>query len=43
MKSKKLLKEEFSNKELDAIRDIIRSELAEIFFDLYRKRNVWKS
>jgi len=43
MSDKKLIKEEFTNKELEAIRNIIRSEMAEVFFDLYRKRSVWKS
>ena len=30
-----------SQEDLKAIRDIIRSEIAELFFDLYRKRAVW--
>ncbi len=38
-KSKKILKEDISEKE---VRDIIRSEIAKVFFDLYRKRQSWK-
>lgn len=38
-KNKKILKEEISEKE---VRDIIRSEIARVFFDLYRKRQSWK-
>ena len=38
-KNKKILKEEISENE---VRDIIRSEIARVFFDLYRKRQSWK-
>ena len=38
---RKLIKEKMSQEDLKAIRDIIRSEIAELFFDLYRKRAVW--
>ena len=38
-KNKKILKEEISEKD---VRDIIRSEIARVFFDLYRKRQSWK-
>ena len=38
---KKILKEELSNKDLDNIRLLIRYEVAQIMFDLYRKRKVW--
>jgi hypothetical protein len=37
-KSKKILKEQLDEK---AVRDIIRKELARVFFDLYRKRQSW--
>ena len=39
-KNKKILKEEISEKE---VRDIIRSEIARVFFDLYRKRSAWEN
>ena len=38
---KKILKEELSNKDLENIRLFIRYEVAQIMFDLYRKRKVW--
>ena len=38
-KSKQLITEEMSE---DQVRKIIRTELARIFFDLYRKRSVWE-
>ena len=42
MKNKKvILKEKLEKEELVKIRKIIRSEIAELFFDLYRKRTVW--
>ena len=37
----KVLKEELSNKDLEDIRLLIRYEVAQIMFDLYRKRKVW--
>jgi hypothetical protein len=40
--SKKVLKEELSNKDLEDIRILIRYEVARIMFDLYRKRKVWE-
>ena len=40
-KNKKIIKEELDSKDLARIRKIIRSEIAELFFDLYRKRTVW--
>jgi len=39
--NKKILKEELSNKDLENIRLLIRYEVAQIMFDLYRKRKVW--
>ena len=39
--SKKVLKEELSNKDLEDIRLLIRYEVAQIMFDLYKKRKVW--
>ena len=35
------LKEELSNKDLENIRLLIRYEVAQIMFDLYKKRKVW--
>ena len=37
-KSKKILKEELSNEDLDNIRLLIGYEVAQIMFDLYKKR-----
>jgi hypothetical protein len=39
--NKKVLKEELSNKDLEDIRLLIRYEVAQIMFDLYKKRKVW--
>ena len=42
MKKKKvILKEKLEKEDLVKIRKIIRSEITELFFDLYRKRTVW--
>jgi hypothetical protein len=38
---KKILKEELTNKDLENIRLLIRYEVAQIMFDLYKKRKVW--
>tara|TARA_B100000780_G_C20946155_1_gene377410 strand:+ start:197 stop:331 length:135 start_codon:yes stop_codon:yes gene_type:complete len=38
---KEILKEELTNKDLENIRLLIRYEVAQILFDLYRKRKVW--
>jgi hypothetical protein len=35
------LLEDLSQKETEEIREIIRAELAEIFFNLYKKKTVW--
>ena len=40
-KKKTILKEKLESADLDRIRRIIRSEIAELFFDLYRKRTIW--
>jgi hypothetical protein len=40
-KKKTILKEKLEKEDLARIRKIIRSEIAELFFDLYRKRTVW--
>jgi hypothetical protein len=39
--TKKSLNEALSNKDLEDIRLLIRYEVAQIMFDLYRKRKVW--
>ena len=36
MRKKRKINEELSNDDLDEVRKIIRSELAQIFFELYR-------
>ena len=41
IKLKDLLKEAISNDDLEAIKRIVRKELSEILFDLYKKRNTW--
>tara|TARA_B100000424_G_scaffold203252_1_gene160343 strand:- start:320 stop:451 length:132 start_codon:yes stop_codon:yes gene_type:complete len=41
MKAKKKITEKLDNNDLEQIRKIIRQEIAELFFDLYRKRTVW--
>ena len=38
---KDIIKEVLSNKDLDDIRLLIRYEVAQIMFDLYKKRKVW--
>jgi len=40
-KKKKFIKEGLSNKDLEDIRLLIRYEVAQIMFDLYKKRKVW--
>ena len=40
-KKKTILKEKLESEDIARIRKIIRSEIAELFFDLYRKRTVW--
>jgi len=37
-RSKKIIKEELTEQQ---VRDIIRQEIAKVFFDLYRKRQSW--
>jgi hypothetical protein len=41
-KYKKTLKEELTIKDIDKIKLLIRYEVAQIMFDLYRKRQIWK-
>ena len=36
---KKIIKEQIDE---DKVRELIRKELARIFFDLYRKRSAWE-
>ena len=36
-----LLKENLTDQEAQDVRDIIRMELASIFFDLFKKRKAW--
>lgn len=40
-KKKHIVKEQLTNKDLDNIKLLIRYEIAEIMFDLYRKRKMW--
>ena len=41
MRKKRKINEELSKDDIDRVREIIRNELAQIFFDLYRKKSVW--
>ena len=41
LKKKYIIKEGLTNKDLEDIRLLIRYEVAQIMFDLYRKRKVW--
>ncbi len=41
MKKKRKINEALSGDDLDEIRKVIRSEIAQIFFELYRKKSVW--
>ena len=36
-----LIKEEISVSDFNKIRDLIRTELSKVFFDLFKKRNMW--
>jgi len=36
-----LIEEEFSKDEEEEIRQIIRSEISEVFYDLFRRRSFW--
>tara|TARA_B110000858_G_C17747403_1_gene447998 strand:- start:602 stop:739 length:138 start_codon:yes stop_codon:yes gene_type:complete len=40
-KKKNIITEALSNKDLEDIRLLIRYEVAQIMFDLYKKRKVW--
>lgn len=37
----KRLDEALTKKDYEELRDIIRSEIAAVFFDLFKKRNIW--
>lgn len=37
----KTLSEEFSSEDISKLRALIRKEVANIFFDLYRKKSTW--
>ena len=37
-----VIKEELEPEDYIELREIIRAEIASIFFDLYKKKNVWK-
>ncbi len=41
MKKRRKINEALSSDDLDEIRKLIRSEIAQIFFELYRKKSVW--
>ena len=41
MKSLAMITEEITDKELVMVRQIIRFELASVFYDLYRRKNAW--
>tara|TARA_Y100000592_G_C5258517_1_gene216186 strand:+ start:308 stop:445 length:138 start_codon:yes stop_codon:yes gene_type:complete len=40
-KSKKHIKEGISQDDVKLLRKLIRQEIANIYFDLYRKKSVW--
>ena len=40
-KSKKHIKEEITPSDVKLLRKLIRQEIANIYFDLYRKKSVW--
>tara|TARA_A100001015_G_C14349948_1_gene466356 strand:- start:274 stop:408 length:135 start_codon:yes stop_codon:yes gene_type:complete len=42
MKTKKKIQEEVTPQDMQKIRQVIRKEIARIFFDLYRKRTTWE-
>jgi hypothetical protein len=35
------LSESFTHEDLEILRRIIRKEVSEIMFDMYKKRNIW--
>ena len=41
MKSLAMITEEITDKDLVMLRQIIRFELAPVFYDLYRRKNAW--
>ena len=41
MKSLTMITEEITDKDLVMLRQIIRFELASVFYDLYRRKNAW--
>lgn len=41
MKSLAMITEEITDKDLIMLRQIIRFELAAVFYDLYRRKNAW--
>jgi hypothetical protein len=41
MKSLTMINEEITDKDLVLLRQIIRFELAAVFYDLYRRKNAW--
>ena len=41
MKSLTMITEEITDKDLVMLRQIIRFELAAVFYDLYRRKNAW--
>jgi hypothetical protein len=41
MKSLIMITEEITDKDLVMLRQIIRFELAAVFYDLYRRKNAW--
>ncbi len=39
--TKQLLNEELTKQDYQEIKDLIRAELAAVFFDFYKKRAIW--
>lgn len=42
MKDIKKIHEALTPQDIQAVREVIRKEIAKIFFDLYRKRTMWE-
>jgi hypothetical protein len=42
MSDKRKIDEALTSQDIQAVREVIRKELAKIFFDLYRKRTMWE-
>ena len=41
VETKQLLNEELTKQDYQEIKDLIRAELAAVFFDLFKKKQIW--